>query len=132
MKTVVGIDPADSGEGDETGIVAASAYADGTVCVIADASGHMTSDQWAREAVKLALDVGASEIAVEGFATATTYTRVVKEALTRAKPNRHIAVTPWRQPGDAIARAAALLQALEVGKCRLAGHHPQWEEAAIS
>ncbi|XTP32651.1 hypothetical protein ACORG1_20260 [Mycobacterium sp. TJFP1] len=34
-----------------------------------------------------------------------------------------IAVTPWRQLGDAVAHAAVLLQALEVGKSRLAGPH---------
>ena len=73
-KTVVGVDPADSGSGD------AAAYrggitTDGVVAVIADVSEPMTSDQWAREAVELAVDVGASEIAVEGFAARETYTR---------------------------------------------------------
>lgn len=132
VKTVVGIDPADSGEGDESGIVAASLYADGSMALIADASGHMTSDQWAREAVKLALEVGASEIVVEAFASGTTYVRVVKEALARANPGHYIAVREWRASGDAQARAASLLQHLEVGRLRLAGHHPQWEEQAIA
>ncbi|WP_074404875.1 terminase large subunit domain-containing protein [Mycolicibacterium fortuitum] len=137
VKVVVGVDPADSGQGDETGIVAASLAADGTVSVIADASDRLTSDEWATRAVRLALDVGASEISVEAFAAGTTYVRVVKEALARAKPDRYIAVTPWpprgsgRGKGDSVARAAALLQALEVGTCRLAGHHPEWEQQAV-
>ncbi|MGJ6122983.1 hypothetical protein QN239_10430 [Mycolicibacterium sp. Y3] len=137
IKTVVGVDPADSGEGDETGIIAASLAADATVSMIADASGHMTSDQWATKAVRLALDTGASEIAVEAFAAGTTYVRVVREALARAKPDRYIPVTAWppkgsgRGRGDAAARAAALLQALEVGTFRLAGHHPDWEQQAV-
>lgn len=136
-KIVIGVDPADSGEGDETGIVAASLTGDGVVSLLADASGRMTSDAWATRAVRLALDVGASEISVEAFAAGTTYVRVVKEALARANPNRHIAVTPWpprgsgRGKGDSIARAAGLLQALETGRCRLAGNHPLWEQQAV-
>ncbi|SIL58264.1 gp2 protein [Mycobacteroides abscessus subsp. abscessus] len=137
IKTVVGVDPADSGQGDETGIVAASLSGDGTTALIADVSGRMTSDEWATRAVRLALDTGASEISVEAFAAGTTYVRVVREALARAKPDRHISVTAWppkgsgRGKGDAMARAAALLQALEVGTCRLAGHHPEWEQQAV-
>ncbi|WP_078313152.1 MULTISPECIES: hypothetical protein [unclassified Mycobacterium] len=137
IKTVVGVDPADSGQGDETGIVAASLSGDGTTALIADVSGRMTSDEWATRAVRLAIDVGASEISVEAFAAGTTYVRVVKEALTRAKPDRRISVTAWppkgsgRGKGDAMARAASLLQALEVGTCRLAGHHPEWEQQAV-
>lgn len=137
VKIVVGVDPADSGQGDETGIVAASLAADRTTALIADASDRMTSDEWAVRAVRLALDVGASEIAVEAFAAGTTYVRVVKEALARARTNRRIRVTAWppkgsgRGRGDAMARAAALLQALEVGTCRLAGRHPEWEQQAV-
>lgn len=137
VKIVVAVDPADSGEGDETGIVAAALTTDGTTVLIADQSGHMTSDAWATKAVRLALDVGASEISVEAFAAGTTYTRVVKEALARARPDRTVSVTPWppkgsgRGRGDAVARAAALLQAAEVGTFRLAGHHPDWEAQAV-
>jgi uncharacterized Rossmann fold enzyme len=61
--------------------------------VIADVSAPMTSDQWARAAVDLAVHVGASEIAVEGFAARETYQRVVKDALRRAKLNRPIRVS---------------------------------------
>jgi hypothetical protein len=98
----------------------------------------MTSDQWARTAVDLAVDVGASEIAVEGFAARETYQRFVKNALRRTKLNRSINVTTWppkgsgRGGGDAIARSAGLLQALEVGMCRIAGHLPGLEAAAVT
>ncbi|CAN5223611.1 hypothetical protein BH11ACT6_BH11ACT6_05160 [soil metagenome] len=135
-KVVVAIDPADSGQGDETGIVA-TAMAGGVVSLVADASGLYTSDEWAMRAVRLALDVGASEISVEAFQSGTTYVRVVKEALARSKPNRYITVTPWpprgsgRGKGDSVARAAAFLQAAEVGTFRLAGHHPEWEQQAV-
>lgn len=138
VQTVVGVDPADSGSGDACGIVAASMTADGVVAVIADVSAPMTSDQWARASVDLAADVGASEIAVEGFAARETYQRVVKDALGRAKLDRPIRVTTWppkgsgRGGGDALARSSALLQALETGTCRIAGHLPDLEQAAVT
>ena len=54
----------------------------------------MTSDQWARR--RLAVDVGASEISVEGFAARETYTRVVKDALCVGYRTPHpIRVTAW-------------------------------------
>lgn len=138
IKTVIGVDPADSGSGDSCGIVAASITAEGVVAVIADVSAPMTSDQWARAAVDLAVDVGASEIAVEGFSARETYRRVVNDALRRAKLNRPIKVTTWppkgsgRGGGDALARSAALLQGLEVGTTRIAGHLPALEQSAVT
>ncbi|WP_333895088.1 terminase large subunit domain-containing protein [Mycolicibacterium gadium] len=138
IKTVIGVDPSDSGSGDRCGIVAASLTADGVVAVIADVSAPMTSDQWARAAVDLAVDVGASQIAVEGFAARETYRRVVTDALRRAKLTRPINVTTWppkgsgRGGGDALARSAALLQGLEVGTTRIAGHLPALEHAAVT
>ncbi|WP_437340061.1 terminase large subunit domain-containing protein [Mycolicibacterium fortuitum] len=144
--TVVAVDPSDSGKGDSCGLVATSMTSGGVVAMIADKSAPMTSDEWAREAVRLAIDVGASQITVEGFAARETYTRVVNEALERARI-RHltttgsvlhpIRVTSWPpkgrpRVGDAIARSSALLQALEVGTCRLAGHFPDFEAKAIA
>lgn len=138
VKTVVGVDPSDSGSGDSCGLVAASVTSDGVVAVIADQSAPMTSDAWARAAVQLADGVGASEIAVEAFAARETYARVVNEALKRAKLDRPIKVSGWppkgsqRGRGDSMARSSALLQALEVGTCRIAGHLPALEEAAVT
>ena len=111
---------------------------EGVVAVIADVSAPMTSDAWARAAVDLAVDVGASEIAVEGFAARETYQRVVKDALRRAKLDRPIRVTTWppkgsgRGGGDAAARSAALIQGLETGTSRIAGHLPDLEQAAVT
>lgn len=138
VSCVVGVDPSDSGSGDSCGIVAASMTREGVVAVIADQSAPMTSDQWARAAVDLAVDVGASEIAVEGFAARETHQRVVKDALRRAKLPRPIRVTTWppkgsgRGGGDAVARAAALLQGLETGTTRIAGHLPGLEGTAVT
>ncbi|WP_020109602.1 terminase large subunit domain-containing protein [Nocardia sp. 348MFTsu5.1] len=136
--TVVGVDPSDSGSGDSCGLVAASMTSDGVVSVIADVSAPMTSDAWARAAVDLAVAVGASEIAVEGFAARETYLRVVRDALRRAKLDRPVRVTTWppkgsgRGGGDAVARSSALIQGLEVGTVRIAGHLPDLEQAAVT
>jgi hypothetical protein len=138
VKTVVGVDPSDSGHGDSCGIVAASLGSDGVVAVLADVSAPLTSDAWANRAVELAITLGASEIAVEGFAARETYTRVVTEALHRQRPPHPIRVTSWppkgsgRGGGDSLARSAGLLAALENGGCRLAGHHPALEASMVS
>ncbi len=131
IRTIVAVDPSDSGKGDRCGIVAAS-QADGVVALIADRSEPLTSEQWARRAVELAVEIGASEIAVETYTAGETYTRIVRDTLRRMRPNHPIIVTPWRGKGDALARSAAIRQAFEVGTCRIAGHLPEFEDAAVS
>lgn len=134
--TVVGVDPCDSGRGDDAGIVAASLTSDGKVAMIADKSAQMTSDEWARTAVRLAVEVGASKIVVESFAARETYRRVVAEAIEDEKPPHEIEVVPWppngskRGGGDSMARSTMLLAGLENGRTRLAGHFPVWEGRA--
>ena len=105
---MVGVDPADSGSGDSCGIIAASLTGEGVVAVIADVSASMTSDQWTRAAVDLTVDVGASEIAVEGFAARETYQRVVK-MLYGAPGSTGPSVSP---PGLRKARADAVASRL--------------------
>lgn len=80
VATVVGVDPADTGDRDATGIVAASLTQDGHIVFTEDWSGMFTSDQWAHRAVTLALTVGARELAFEAYSTATTYERVIRQA----------------------------------------------------
>ena len=139
VMTVVSIDPADSGKGDKCGLVATSRTRD-FIALIADKSAQMTSDEWATAAVDLAIDVGASQIAVEGYSARETYTRMVREAIEKARAGgrlRHaIKVSAWPEkgrprPGDAIARSGPLLQALETGAARLAGRFPELEAAAV-
>ena len=132
VRTVVAVDPADSGDGDATGIIGASLAPDGTVCLIADASEQLTSDAWANKAVETAIALGASAIVVEGFSAATTYSRLLTEALRRQSPPHHITVSTWppkgrTRVGDALARSAGLLAALENGGCVIAGHLPALE-----
>lgn len=140
VASIVGVDPADSGEGDETGIIGATLLMDGTIGLVEDWSAQMTSDEWSRQAVTLALLMGAREIALEAFATATTYVKVLKRAWTdlhkaavekhnaggvltpteqRALvPNMPFTITKWTAKGDAVGRSALLRQACETGTCR--------------
>ncbi|QJD54090.1 terminase [Mycobacterium phage Slatt] len=142
---VVGIDPADSGEGDEAGIIggmAATIDKRLTAVLTHDRSGQYTSDQWAKVGVTLALEIGARVLAVEGYTTAKTYTRVVREAYnaihreSRKKqlagvpltPVEHRAlpdlppftIKPWRgaNKADAVARAGGMSQSFETGRAR--------------
>lgn len=141
--TIVAVDPAETGKGDEAGIIAGS-YGHGVVALTHDRSGKYTSDQWARRAVELAVEVGASEIAVEAYTAATTYRRVVlgayktlhNEAQAAQRLGRELTpveaacISPmppfkvhlWRGKGDAIARSALLRQAVEVGTACAVGN----------
>lgn len=147
LKSVVGVDPADSGEGDEAGIIGGMLMADGRVALTHDRSGQYTSDQWARVAVILALEMGATEIAVESYSAATTYVQTVKraylaihnEAIEKHKAGAALTpveqravpydlppfmVTKWRGGSkmDAVARSTLIRQAFETGKCRTVIH----------
>lgn len=77
---VVSVDPAETGKRDEAGIVAMGTTSDRRIAVTHDRSGRMTSDQWARAAVVLALETKAQEVIFEAYSTETTYRRVIIEA----------------------------------------------------
>lgn len=144
VATIVGVDPAETGEGDEAGVVAAALLRDGTIALTHDRSGHMTSDQWARAAIRLALETSAREIAFEAYSTPTTYRRVLRETYAEmrrdalafrdsgldlsdadrvlcANPGLPFRLHPWRGKGDAVVRSGMLRHDLEVGKARVVG-----------
>lgn len=137
---VVGVDPAEGGGrgGDDTGIVAASMTADGTVAIIADKSAQLTSAAWARTAIELAIDCKAQEIAIEAFAARQTYVQIVQDAMSRYNLPHAIRVTGWpalgsgRGRGSDVDRAAALLVGFETGTVKVAGYLPDFEDAACA
>ncbi|MDZ4233750.1 MAG: terminase family protein [Dietzia sp.] len=104
---LVSIDPAETGRSDEAGLLAMSATSDGRVCVTDDWSGRMQSDQWARQAVILALTTGATEVLFEAFTTGPTYERVIKQA--------------WRQVRDDARVLRAADGVLEIAIATIAG-----------
>ncbi|MBN7403646.1 terminase family protein [Mycobacteroides abscessus subsp. abscessus] len=130
--TVVGVDPAESGEGDETGIVAGQVGHDGQITLTHNISAHLTSEGWVNRAVELAVAIGASHIVVEGYSAATTYTRLLREAVERKDSAHTIRVSTWppkgqARKGDSLSRAQGLIAALETGRCRIAGQLPDLE-----
>ena len=137
MRTVIGVDPSDSGEGDAAGIVAASLTTSGTVVVHRDVSEPMTPERWATAAVELAIDTGASEIVIETFTAREGYLSVLNTALRRYRLPHLVRVSSWppkrsdRGRGDAMARSAKLIQGLETGTVRLVGHLTSLEAQAV-
>lgn len=99
---VVSVDPAETGKRDEAGVVALAVSNDSRVMVTDDRSGRMQSDQWARAAVKLALEVGASELVFEAFTTGPTYERVIQQAWQQLR----LDARALRQAGGDVADAA--------------------------
>lgn len=141
VAAVIGVDPADSGEGDETGIIGGILAGDGTCVFTEDRSGLYTSDEWARQAVLLALEMGAREIVLEGFSTWNTYRNVVRtaweklhnearEKLTKGdkltsleyralNPNMPFIIGKYTENGDPEGRASLLRQHTELRKARV-------------
>ena len=104
---LVSVDPAETGRGDEAGVVALTVTADARVWVTDDASGRMTSDQWARRAVLLALQTMATEVVFEAFATGPTYERVLADAWRRVRREGRLLAA---HGGDVAAAAVAYAQ----------------------
>lgn len=74
------VDPAETGKGDEAGIVAAGLTGDGTVVLTEDWSGQFSSAVWPRRACLLALSTGATELVFEAYSSATTYEGLFRRA----------------------------------------------------
>jgi len=142
---IVAVDPAESGTGDEAGVMAGALLPDGRVALTHDRSAQMTSDQWAKAAVDLAIETQAAEINVEAYTAGDTYCNVVRrdiaariaalgksvklsgtadpEAVAELNYLRNLAtrVRKWRVTGDAVARSSVLRQAIEVGNTVVVG-----------
>ncbi|MBB3040163.1 hypothetical protein [Hoyosella altamirensis] len=131
--SVVAVDPAETGKGDEAGIIAASIDRHRTVYLTGDYSGHFTSAEWAKTACQAARDTGASAIRVEAYTAETTYTRLLKQTwrdmFGQARCPR---ILGWRGKGDAIARSTGLREALETGRCVIAGDLEGFESQAVT
>ena len=102
---LVAVDPAETGKGDEAGIVGMAVTGDGRIAVTHDVSGRMTSAEWSRRAVVLALQTKATELSFEGYTTATTYERVIRDAWRDVERDLRLI---RRSGGDLVAAAATL------------------------
>lgn len=77
---IVTVDPAESGHGDEAGLLGMGWDADGRVYVTEDLSRPMRSETWAKQSVMLALRSGAGDLVFEAFTAKDTYQRVIERA----------------------------------------------------
>ncbi|MGW5514624.1 terminase large subunit domain-containing protein [Nocardia africana] len=139
-RRIVTIDPAETGKGDEAGIIAAGLAGDGTVVLTEDASGQLSSAEWPRRACLLALSTGASEVVFEAYNAPKTYEMLLRRAYSdlvieaanntdapgrvegvRVPPDRPFHIRPWRASGNALVRSVGLRHATSVGRCRVVG-----------
>ena len=123
-RVVVAVDPAvTSGAGsDETGIVAAGIDAQGTAWVLADLSGRMSPDEWARRAVaayhRLEVDAVVAEVNQGGDLVA----QVIRTVDPRV-PLRQV-----RASRGKLTRAEPVAALYEQGRVRHAGAFPELED----
>lgn len=103
LARLVSVDPAETGKGDEAGVVVMQVTMAGRVYVTDDRSGSMQSDEWARTAVLLALETEASELVFEAFTTGPTYERVIEDAWRRIRKEAALLTS---RDGDVMAAAA--------------------------
>lgn len=81
-RRLVSVDPAETGKNDEAAVIGVAANRQGKVMWTHDWSGLMTSDQWMRKAVLLALLTKAEEITFEAYTTEQTYARGFRDTWT--------------------------------------------------
>lgn len=106
---IVSVDPAESGHGDEAGLLVMGWDDDGVLYVERDHSGHMTSAVWADRAVRVAVQTNASVLLFEAFTAQQTYHDVLMRAwqqlhrqaslLRRFDNNVQAAAEQWAQEG---------------------------------
>lgn len=102
---VVAVDPAETGDADEAGVIGAALLypaapeartvakmmlpegeelpPEPLVALTHDRSGQMTSDAWARAAVDLAIEIDASHIFIETYTAGTTYPNIVRTEISK-------------------------------------------------
>lgn len=132
---VVSVDPAESGVGDEAGLLLMGWDADGVVYVEEDLSRPMASATWARESVRLAVRSGAAAVVYEAFTTEQTYRDVLESAwreiayqarlLRECGGDTVAAAERWHmegQPGDTLTPMQRTLEILDV--MPTSGHMP--------
>lgn len=105
---IVSIDPAETGKGDEAGILAGGTDKHGRHYLTHDRSGRMQSDEWARTAVLLALETRSHEVLYEAFTAEQTYRRVIVQAWN----DIHQQGSTLKRHGGDVTKAAAALTRL--------------------
>lgn len=82
---LVSVDPAETGAGDEAGVLGLAMGTDGRVVVTDDRSGLMRSDEWSRTATLLALETSARWLVYEAYVARHTYRDTLRTAWRRVR-----------------------------------------------
>ena len=130
-RIVIAIDPAvtSHSKSDETGLVAAGRSTDGKFYILADASGQMSPDSWARRAISMRDELGADLIIGEVNEGGDLIERMLRLAdpyvsykgvrATKAKAVRAFPVAALYERG--IVHHVGMLPALEDQMCKFTG-----------
>lgn len=125
-RIVVGVDPAISGDGNETGIVVAGQAMDGHFYVIDDCTIRATPDRWAHEVIETYRQHRADRIVVE----VNQGGDLVRNVLTTVDPNASIKSV--RASRGKIARAEPIAALYEQNKAHHVGVFPDMEDQLCS
>ncbi len=130
-RIIIAIDPAvtSHSKSDETGLVAAGRSSDGKFYILADASGQLSPDSWARRAISLRDELGADLIIGEVNEGGDLIERMLRLAdpyvsykgvrATKAKAVRAFPVAALYERG--IVHHVGVLSALEDQMCKFTG-----------
>lgn len=121
VRTVVGVDPAVTVDGDETGIVVVSRDREGHGFVVADCSMRGTPDQWARRVVEVFDRFEADAVVVE----VNQGGLMVSQTLRTVRP--HLSIREVRATKGKRVRAEPISALYEQGKVHHVGPFPELE-----
>ena len=132
----VGVDPSGSrkGSGDDTGIVVSGLAYDGTIITLADRSCPGDPDEWAREAVKAAVEFEADVIVAEKNFGGEMVRSVLKNAMhaMRSEPGGEdvplFSIRLETASRGKIIRAEPVAQLMPEGEHKLLGGFPEMED----
>lgn len=134
LRVLVGVDPAVSERrsSDETGLVVAGADHDVHAFVLADASGKMSPDAWAKAAVDLAVLHHADGFVVERNKVGDLAAHTIRQELRRRQLDGKYEILEAYSMIDKAARAAPVAALYEQGKVHHVGRSLGELEAEIS
>lgn len=125
-QTVIGLDPQAGRGASSTGIVAASRGADGHGYVRADASGELSTAEWARRAVQLYHELDADYIAAEINQGGDMVSRVIEAE------DKTVQVVKVRASQGKQARAEPVVMLWETGRAHILGNFGPLEDQLVS
>jgi len=126
IRTVVGVDPAVTKDGDETGIIVAARTRDGEIYIVADRTMQGTPDQWAKQAVRTFDEFEADAIVIEVNQGGLMVTQTLQTVRI------HLPIKEVRATKGKAIRAEPISALYEQGHVHHVGVFPELEEQLTS